>query len=262
VDFFIVSENSESPFTFRNKSGEGLVQWVLEMSGLVDYNMDATQFTFAVQNEGEINLVGCYDYANNVARTLAWNLWMNNEGVVQFANRKPYPMDGSTLQPGDPPFGYNDAVNNEPLYPNKITDDDILNISLNRHERDLRNKIVVYGDGELSASASQATSWRPLAEYYDQILPAGFYKSAVLASPIITDQSFAQKACNYNLELLNRILVEVFITIEGNSLLNCRNCVTLDQTELPTLVNTLWYIYQIEHNWSDRGYITAMTLRV
>jgi hypothetical protein len=262
VDFFMVSSSAEDPFTFRNKSGEDLVEWVLGMSGLVDFHLDQTYFTFAVHHDGEFNLISSYDYAKQIARILAWNIWMSVDGVVQFANRKPFPMDGSLSQPGDPPFGYNDAINNEPLYPNAITDDDIFNIGLNTHERDLRNKIVVYGEGSLSADTSSSTSYNPLTETMQQILPAGFYKTAVLASPIITSQSFAQDACNYNLSLMNRLSVEVSIGIEGNPNLACRDCVTLDQTILDDTVNRLWYIYQLEHNWSIQGYITTGTLRI
>jgi hypothetical protein len=257
VDFFIVGDSAEDPFTFKNKSGEGLVQWVLGMAGLTSFHMDTTYFTFAVENEGEFNLVGAYDYASNIARTLAWNLWMSIDGVVQFANRKPYPMDGSLSQPGDPPFGVNDssAVT--------LTDDDIFSIALNINEKDLRNKIVVYGEGDLSASASSSTSYNPLTEVDEQILPSGYYKTSVLASPIITSQSFAQDACDYNLSLYNRLGVEIQISIEGNPNLNCRECVTLNQNQLGNEVNNrLWYIYQIDHNWTNRGYITNMVLRI
>jgi len=256
VDFFMVSESAEDPFTFRNKSGEDLVEWVLGMSGLTSFHMDETFFTFAVEHDGEFNLISSYDYAKQIARILAWNIWMSVDGVVQFANRKPFPMDGSLSQPGDPPFGVNDASSIT------LTDDDILSIGLNTHERDLRNKIVVYGEGDLTADADSSTSYNPLTDTMEQILPSGFYKTAVLASPIITSQAFAQDACDYNLSLMNRLSVEVSISIEGNPLLNCRNCVTLDQTVLDSTVNRLWYIYQLEHNWSAQGYITTGTLRI
>ena len=89
-----------------------------------------------------------------------------------------------------------------------------------------------------------------------------YYKTAVLASPIITDQGFAQDACDYNLSLMNRLSVEVSVSMEGNPNLACRNCVTLNQTVLDNTVNRLWYIYQLEHNWSTQGYITTGTLRI
>ena len=256
VDFFMVSESAEAPFTFNNMSGEDLVEWVLGMSGLTEFNMDETYFTFAVEHDGEFNVVSSYDYAKQIARILAWNLWMSTDGVVQFANRKPFPMDGSLSQPGDPPFGVNDTSTVT------LTDDDILTIGLNTHERDLRNKIVVYGEGDLSADSSSGTSYNPLTEAMEQILPIDYYKTAVLASPIITDQGFAQDACDYNLSLMNRLSVEVSVSMEGNPNLACRNCVTLNQTVLDNTVNRLWYIYQLEHNWSTQGYITTGTLRI
>ncbi len=256
VDFFMVSESAEEPFTFRDMSGEALVQWVLEMSGLTSFHMDETYFTFAVHHDGEFNVVSSYDYAKNISRILAWNLWMDVDGTVQFTNRKPFPMDGSLSQPGDPPFGINDASS---IY---LTDDDILHIGLNKHERDLRNKVVVYGSDKLTADSSSSTSKNPLTDAMEQILPVGYYKTSVLSSPIITDQSFAQDACDYNLSLLNRLAVEVSISIEGNPNLECRDCVNLNQTTLDDTVNRLWYIFQLEHNWSNKGYLTTMTLRI
>jgi hypothetical protein len=256
VDFFMVSESAEDPFTFNNMSGEDLVEWVLGMSGLTEFHLDQTYFTFAVEHDGEFNVVSSYDYAKQIARILAWNLWMSVDGVVQFANRKPFPMDGSLSQPGDPPFGVNDASTVT------LTDDDIFSIGLNIHERDLRNKITVFGEGDLSADASSSTSKNPLTDDMEQILPLGFYKNAVLASPIITEQAFAQDACDYNLALMNRLSVEVSISMEGDPNLFCRDCVTLDQTVLDATVNRLWYIYQLEHNWSTQGYITTGTLRI
>jgi hypothetical protein len=256
VDFFMVSESAEEPFKFRNMSAEDLVQWVLEMSGLTSFNMDTSYFTFAVHHDGEFNVVSSYDYAKNIARILAWNIWVDINGIVQFTNRKPFPMDGSLSQPGDPPFGNNDVSS---IY---LTDDDILTIGLNTHERDLRNKIVVYGADKLTATSSSGTSYNPLTDTMEQILPVNYYKSAVLSSPIITDQSFAQDACDYNLSLLNRLAVEISVSIEGNPNLNCRDCVNLNQTTLGSYANRLWYIYQSEQNWSSQGYLTTMTLRI
>ena len=256
VDFFMVSESAEDPFTFNNMSAEDLVQWVLEMSSLTSFHMDASHFTFAVHHDGEFNVVSSYDYAKNITRILAWNLWMDTDGTVQFTNRKPFPMDGSLSQPGDPPFGVNDASS---IY---LTDDDILTIGLTTNERDLRNKIVVYGSDKLSANASSGTSYNPLTDTMEQVLPVDYYKSSVLSSPIITDQSFAQDACDYNLSLLNRLAVEISISIEGNPNLNCRDCVNLNQTTLDSYANRLWYIYQLEHNWGIGGYLTTMTLRI
>lgn len=256
VDFFMVSESAEDPFTFNNMSAEDLIQWVLGMSGLTSFHMDTSYFTFAVHHDGEFNVVSSYDYAKNITRILAWNIWVDVDGTVQFTNRKPFPMDGSLSQPGDPPFGVNDASS---IY---LTDADILTIGLTTNERDLRNKIVVYGSDKLSATASSATSYNPLDDTMEQILPVDYFKSSVLSSPIITEQSFAQKACDYNLSLLNRLAIEVSISIEGNPNLNCRDCINLNQTTLDSTVNRLWYIYQLEHNWSIQGYLTTMTLRI
>lgn len=250
IDFFIVGANAESPYTFRNITAEDLIAEVLGMAGLSSFDFDTTYFTFGINNDVEVNLISSYDYARQITDIIAWEFWADHNGTIHLANRKPYPMDGTSGQPGDNP---DSSVLT-------ITDATSMEITKTINEKELRNKIVIYGKDSLSATASSATSYDPVTGTSRQILPAGFYKAAVLASPLIEQQGFAQDAADYNLDLYNRLMYEIPISIEGNPDLHARSCVTLNSTS-QSLNNEMFYIQQLDHSWTKGGYITNLVLR-
>jgi len=249
-DFFIVGPGPNEPFTYRNISAENLIGTVLGMAGLGNFDFDPTYFTFGIENDVEVNLVSSYDYARMISDIIAYGLWCDRTGVIKLKNRKPYPMDGTSQQPGDYP--------DTPIA--TITDPIIMSETYGWNEHDLRNKIVVYGEGEISASASKATSLDPLTGTYRQILPAGFFKAAVLASPLIDNASMAQDAAKYNLHMLNKLTYEIPIVVEGNPILEARYTVNVVTTKGG--FSGEFYIYQLEHIWGSGGYTTSMVLRM
>jgi hypothetical protein len=249
VDYFIVGPGPESPYTYRGIWAEDLIAAVLGMSGLNNFNFGTTYFRFGINNDVEVNLVGSHDYCRMICDLIAWNFWCDRTGVIYLRNRKPYPMDGTSGQPGD--------IADVPIA--TITDADIISFTSSFNERDLRNKIVVYGGNDVVVSASSPTSYDPLTSSYRQILPVGFYKAAVLASDIIDDESFAQDAADYNLALLNKITYETPITVEGNHILEARKTITLNSSY--TTPHD-YYIYQLEHVWGQGGFLTNMILRL
>lgn len=250
VDYFIVSTNPEHGYTYRNITAEDLIATVLGMAGLSSFDFDTTYFTFGINNDVEVNLVSSYDYSRMISDIIAWMVWADSDGVIHLANRKPYPMFGDSGQPGDNP---DSSIAT-------ITDSQILSFNLSKNDKDLRNKIVIYGAENLYADAQQATSYDPISDSYEQVLPAGFYKAAVLASPLIDNQGFAQDAANYNLDMMNRVVYELNITVEGDHIYEARSCVTLDSTSYSTY-NGLWYIFQCDHSLNSSGYQTNMVLR-
>lgn len=265
MDFFIVAPNVEEPYKYRNISGESLVKVVMDFAGFTagNYVFDTTYFTFATgEKAAEINLTSSYDYAKNIADLLAWNLWME-ENYMYFCNRKPFVMDGSLSQPGDPPYGLADTNPLSVFYTGyTLETEKILSLSLDINERDLRNKVVVYGNKKLSATAQSALSLDPLDGQMKQILPNGFYKAVVLSSDIITDQNFAQLACNYNLALFNRLTYEIDIQTEGVPQLTSRRIITLNQNIITSDANRDWYIFRCDHYFNRNGYTTKMILRI
>lgn len=233
VDYFIASSTPTNPFTRSNISAENLIRDIMALAGLTSFNADPTSFTFAVYNPLEVNLTSAYDYGHFIAGILAYNLYADNNGTVQFRNRRPYPV------PADPS-----------VY--TISLSEILTVSYDVSDRDLRNKVVVYGSGNISAEASASSPY----------LPAGFYRTVVVAAPgVIDTQSMANQSASYNLDLLNKLTQKLSVTIVGKTGLAARECVTI---AIPALgiSSSKWYIYSIEHNWSRNGYVTTMELRI
>lgn len=237
VEYFIASSNPNEPFTRSNITAEDLVADVLALAGLTDFAFTATSFTFGVNSPVEVNLVSAYDFCKLITDILSWHLYADTDGVVNFVNRKPYVMDGSSGQPGD--------IEDEPV--KTITGK--LQLIKSDSEKDLRNRIVVYGRDPISAEASEVSPY----------LPDGFFKTTVVASEWIDTEQVAQDAADYNLELLNRLTQEGNITIVGDPDLTARDVVTVVDTI--TTISGNYYIYSCEHIWGSTGYTTALGLR-
>jgi len=229
VDYFIASSNPDNAYKIKNISAEDLVGDILNMAGITNYGHGTTNFTFGVHGEGEANLTGAYDFIHGVADLLAWHIYADKSGKVWFVDRKPYIMDGDI---------------------EKFTITDILRIGgYSRSDRDLRNRVVVYGKG-VYAEAHASSSY----------LPPGFYKSVVLSSPFIDDQTFAQRACDYNLEKLNRLTEELSIAIEGIPGLFPLDVVKIDNPDYP-FINGKWLVYQLSTSFGKNGFIQELVLR-
>jgi len=250
VDFFIVSSDPKEPIQLYNVSAEYVVQYVMGLAGLSSFTSDPTYLTLGINSPVEINLVGAYDYGRMISDLVAFNLWADADGLVHMENRKPYPMDGSSGQPGDTADGSIGSID----------DDEIYSLDFGFNEKDLRNRIVVYGAEDIFAEAKQASSYDPYTGGYRQILPSGYYKAAVLASPLIETVAFAQAIANYNLGMLNRLTYETQVTIEGRPTFEARKCITLSSVKAG-ISSSLWYIYQLEHTYSKSGYTTSLLLR-
>jgi hypothetical protein len=232
VDFFMASSTPTNPFSRQNISPEHLVRDIMALAGLTSFASDASSFTFAISIPVEVNLTPAYDYCKFISDIIAFNLYADNTGTVQFRNRRPYPVGGDAS-----------------VY--TITPAEIVEISYDISDRDIRNKVIVYGSGDIHAEASASSPY----------LPVGYYRTAVVAAPgVIDSQSMAQQACNYNLDLLNRLTQKLQVTIIGKTGLQARECVTIDVPALG-LNSDKWYIYSLEHSISKAGYLTSMELR-
>jgi hypothetical protein len=231
VDFFIVSNSPLTPYSRSNIKAETLVKQLMAMAGLTNFSGSATSFTFATKGTPlEVNLTSSYDFSKMVADLLAWHIYADDNGKVWFKNRPPFPN-------GDPSVA-------------SFSDSGILNVSYWRSDRDLRNKVVVYGSEGISANAKASSPY----------LPAGFYKTVLVASPsLITTQGMANSIASYNLAKLNRLTVGGSLTVFGNSAINCRDCITVNKADIG--MTGLWFVYSIEHNWSRDGYTTSLDLR-
>lgn len=233
IDFFIASADPENPFSRQNITAEDLIQDLLELSGLSSFSMASTSFTFAINNPVEVNLVGCYDYCKFLANIIAYTLYADNNGVVHLINRRPYPV-------GAEPADYTITVSGDKLIEN----------SYEKSDHDIRNKVIVYGTAGIHAEAHASSPY----------LPAGFYRTVVVAAPgVIDSQSMADQSASYNLDLLNRLTQKVTITMVGQTGIVPR---TIADVTIPDLgISGTWYVYSVSHDWSKAGYTTTMELR-
>ncbi len=184
VDYFIASSSPTTPYTWSNITAEDLIQEVLELSGLTSFDMDNTSFTFAVHNPVEVNLTGAFDYARFLADVIAYNLYADATGTVKLRNTRPYPVGGDTSV----------ATFNV---------DNTLTATYDVSDRDLRNKVIVYGTGSITATASAVSPY----------LPAGYYRTVVVAAPgVIDTQSMASQSASYNLALLNKFTYRLSVS--------------------------------------------------
>lgn len=232
VDYFIASSTPDNPYKWSNITAEHLVEEIIGLSGLTSFASDSSSFTFAVHNPVEVNLTPAYDYARFLGDIIAFNLYADNDGTVQFRNRRPYPVGGDSS-----------------VY--TITNSNTVEVAYERSDRDIRNKVIVYGSGNIHAESHASSPY----------LPSGYYRTVVVAAPgVIDTQSMASQAASYNLALLNRLTQRLNITILGKTDLFARQCVTVDLPEVG-ISSQKWYIYSIEHNWSNSGYVTNLELR-
>lgn len=232
LDYFIVSDSPLTPYSRENISAQALIGELMAMAGLTNYSGASSGFTFATNGTPlEVNLTSVYDYCKFIADLLAWHIYADDNGKVWFKSRSPFPAGG------DPSVA-------------TISNSNLLDVSYWRSDRDLRNRIVVYGAEGISATASASSPY----------LPSGFYKSVAVAAPtVITSQSMAQASANYNLAKLNRLTIGGTATIIGNAAINCRDCVTVNKSDIG--MSGKFYVYGIEHNSSKEGFKTALDLR-
>lgn len=262
IDFFIVPTNPDSSYKWHNIKAEDLIHNILSLAGLtgtVNTPSGGSYFTFATKagNDVEVKLVGAYDFCKTIADLLAWQLWIDETGAIQFRNRKPYPMDGP---PESLQVGYEADT---PISGVTLTDMTALNAVKTESDRDLRNRVVVHGATGIFAESKSATTYNPLTDSMENILPTTptqFYKAMALVSPIIDNQSMANNSADYNLALYNRLGVSAQFQVEGDSRLLARKVVAVNEAMLGLTGN--WYIYMAEHQWSREGYFTNLELRI
>ena len=255
VDYFLVSTNPDNPFTRHNISAEDLVGDLLAEASLTDYDYDSTSFTFATKQNLEVNLVSAYDYCKMIADLLTWHLYADEDGTVHFINRKPHVMVAGSPEDDQPHFQADPVGHN-----NKILDNTtILTLNHTKSEKDLRNRIVVYGTEGVYASSSRSDSYDPDVRDFVNVLPGGYYKSAALATYIIDDNDMADKTADYNLKLLNRLSVELSAVVIGDPDLLARRVVHIHEPFLD--IDDDYYIFSAEHNISNAGYTTNLLMR-
>lgn len=232
MDYFIASKNPNKPLTYYRIQAEDLVENILNEAGITNYVGGTTNFTYAWTVKAEINLIGAYEFCKQIADMLTWHLYATENGQVRFVDRKPYLMAGDSGE-------------------KTITHPSIISIAESYTDKDLRNRVVIYGAEGIFAEAKSSSPY----------LPAGFYKTAVLSSFIVDRQDMANQAASYNLAMWNRLTHAVNMTIEGDSSILARDIITLSEPTYLALSSSDWYVYSAEHIFNNGGYITNLDLR-
>lgn len=232
TDYFFAPLNPDQPFSRSNISAENLVRDVLAEAGLTNYNGQTSYFTFGINNPVEVKLVSAYDFVHTICSLLAFTVYADENEVVYFRRRLPYITSEDTTAD------------------NTISDsgDIFLSATHTISEKNLRNRVVVYGAEGIFAEAKTSSPY----------LPPNFYKSVVYASSmLVQSQSMAQDIADYNLEVLNRLTYSMTLNIAGRADLKPRTIVSLTNSYLG-INNELWYVYAVEHSFSRSGGFTTL----
>jgi len=233
VNYFIASDDPNNPLTYSNISSQNYVQNVLAVAGITNFEADVPlTFTWATDAPAEVNLVTSWQAAKEMADMLAWHIYADRNGKVWFTDRRPYNMGGDSAD-----FYYYETVGTN-----------VLNLTYSKSIEELRNKVVVYGREGIQATASQSSSY---------LYSPSYYKTAVIAHPLIQTQPQAQTTADYNLELYNRLTEIVSMTVEGNPDLEARKFIDITGSSFTT-VSGLWFLYSVQHKFGSQGYTTDL----
>lgn len=234
VDYYMASDDPNSPFTVLNTEASVLVGQLLAQAGLTSYSGDATPFTFAPNSPSSINLISAWDAIENICRITGMIAYMQSDGTVRYTTRKPYLVGGDAS-------GYALATGGS----------NIEEIEYEISDENLRNRVVVYGgkDNQFFASASAASPY----------LPANFYKTIVVAHELIGSTAQCQATADLNLTMFNRLTENLRVRAIGDPGLRVRGIVDVTDS-FCGLTADEFVVYTAEHNWGPEGYSTNMVL--
>lgn len=234
VDFFIAADKPDDPFSRQDIKTEILVSDLLALASITSFSASVPLEVIWGTNGSvaEFNLVTVANAVRQLADALAWTVYADRNGTVILEDRKPFVVGGDSAS-----FTWS------------LVTDNILSNTRSESTDNLRNRIVVYGTTDVTASA-QAVS---------PFLPPGFFKAAVLASPLFTDTVLAQIVADENLILFNRLTENATVMIEGDP--DVRPRLFADITVPFTGMSGLWFIYSVEHTFDNTsGYTQNVTL--
>lgn len=245
IDYFIVNGDPMHPMEFASPIWDyELIPSVLLVAGLS--NVDSTSeystgFQFGISNPFKISQISAYDFCRSIADLLVMSLWCDTTGRIHFRSRRPYPM-----LVDDHISGWHQDT---PIAGYTVNDTNILNISKNINNVNLRNRIIVWGYGNIYGEAS------------DDSIDSFHWKTAALGGQDVLDtQEMVDDTANFNLKMLNRLTESLSATVIGNPALQPFNTVVVNSSKMG-ISNTQYYIYSAEHFVSSSGYTTKLELK-
>lgn len=220
---YIVTSSLEEPWTRNNIKAEDLVRDLLAEAGITSYVGWNSSFTFGVSSPVEFNLVASLDAINQINNILATNIYALGN-TVYWNQIQPVP--------GTPTKSYSRFVS----------------VNYTFGTKDLRNKVVLFGKPPIYAEASAESPH----------LPPGFYQTAIVSSELVGEQSMADQAVVYNLDLYNKLTEELRVEVEGDPTVNVRDTVTISNTGIGA--DGDWFVYSVKHAFADT-FVTTLFLR-
>jgi len=234
VDYFMASDDPENPFKRNNISSLNLVKDLLAQAGIS--NVTNTEpipiFTWGTSEEGvKFNLQSVADAIQFVAQTTGNTIYYDSvNDIVEFRGRKPYVDVGDVAVA--PAFTTGSAGN-------------ILSISYESSSDRIRNRIVIYGKGNIHATRSAASPYVVV----DQTL--------VLAHELIDTQVLADGSAEVNLTILNRLGETYNIDLEGSASTRAREVHNLTESFIGAS-NRPVFLYSVSHSYSESGWVTQV----
>jgi hypothetical protein len=237
-DFFVASTDPDNKLSYVSASPEYIVQDMLSKSGISygTFYSDATGFLCGLtDNPLEVNCVSAWSLIENLNRITTWMTWADLSGDIHFQNRKPYIMGAESAS-------HTFTTGNS---------GDIKSIEYLSSDDGIRNRIVVYG--------KSGTGIKSVAQASSAYLPAGFYKTLVIAHDLIDSQAIADATAAYNLTMFNRLTETVTIEAIGKPSILCRSICAVTES-FTGFSNDKFFVTGTQHNWSQSGY--SMTVHL
>lgn len=253
----MVSADPEAPWGRSNISAEDLVGDLLEEAFIYSYTpTPPMSFTYGLNAPAEFNFVSVMDAIGEICRTLVWHVWADG-GTVYFSDIKPYYRTGA-----DKDEEYGESGNEDDVISHVLSTADVMipetdppqkpiitGFELTVSDEDLRNKVMVFGREDITATASAESPY----------LPPDFYKTVVIASQLIDSGGMAEATANFNLKRLNRLTETAQIDCLGDSTIRARQFIQINEkTTDPT---GFWFIETINHIISNGGYTVRLSVR-
>lgn len=236
TDYFMAADDPQAPFSRNNIQTEDLVEDILNEAQITNYVYNVPlSVTWATKGDVEFNLTTAWQAASTIVDALAWHLYADRDGQVHLVDRPPYD-DGDSYD-----FDWD------------LSAEEFLSLVHSKSTDNLRNRIVVYGKDNLSASASAVSPY----------LPAGFYKTGVIATQAIDTLTLAQQTADLNLPRMNRLTETITCEVEGDYSIEPRKFVRVTAVDTDTGMNISgsdWFIFHVEHRLDSSGYKCNVTL--
>lgn len=236
LDYFIVSDDPNDAYEAINIKAEDLVEVMLDMAGLTLTQKDVTIFTYGTADPVKINLVSSWSMIETINRVTGFITYADADGLIRFVERPPYVTASDTVS----------------VHSFTTGSGDIIEIDYTRSTSGLCNRIVVYGaSGSNIFYTAQAVS---------PYLPSGFYKSIVVAHPLIDSMATAIGTANVNLAIFNRLTETVTLRALGSAVRRAREIVDITESFTGLTSATKWLVFDVRHTLAEAGFESNYTL--